>query len=136
MPPIRPEKIQELQQKLESLGIFEADLTEKFILGSGRGGQKIQKTSSTVFLHHIPSGIIIKCQKGRSRELNRYYARKLLIEKFEEKILKIKTEKEQAFEKIRRQKRKRSKKAKEKMLQDKKERGEIKQSRAKPDEIS
>lgn len=129
---IKPEKIQELHNKMEELGLRDEDLIEKFILGSGKGGQKVQKSSTTVFLHHIPSGIIVKYGQTRSRELNRYYARRLLLEKYEERILESKTKKQQEREKIRRQKRKRSKKAKEKMLAAKKRRGGIKELRQKP----
>ena len=104
---------------MKELKIFDEDLEEKFILGSGKGGQKVNKTSSCVALKHIPSGIIIKCQKERSREINRYAARKELCERIEEKELGLKSARQQAFEKIRRQKRKRSKRAKEKMLANK-----------------
>lgn len=104
---------------MNELNIFEDDLSEKFILGSGKGGQKVNKTSSCVVLKHKPSGISIKCQKERSREINRYAARKELCERIEEKELGIESARQQAFEKIRRQKRKRSKRAKEKMLANK-----------------
>jgi len=129
---IRPEKWDLLRKKMEELGIREDDLIEKFILGSGRGGQNLQKTSSCVYLKHIPTGIEIKCQRDRSREMNRYYARRELCEKIETQILKIKTEKVQLIEKKRRQKRKRSKRAQQKVLENKKHRGEIKNLRGKP----
>ena len=129
---IRPEKWDLLRKKMEELRIREDDLIEKFILGSGRGGQNLQKTSSCVYLKHIPTGIEIKCQRERSREMNRYYARRELCEKIETQILKIKTEKVQLIEKKRRQKRKRSKRAQQKVLENKKHRGEIKSLRGKP----
>jgi protein subunit release factor B len=129
---IRPEKWEQLRKKMEELGIRDDDLIEKFILGSGRGGQNLQKTSSCVYLKHIPTGIEIKCQRDRSREMNRYYARRDLCEKIETQILKIKTEKVQLIEKKRRQKRKRSKRAQQKVLENKKHRGEIKNLRGKP----
>src|SRR5580704_13814838 len=105
---IRKEKLDELDGRMLRLGIKEGDLIEKFILGSGRGGQKINKTSSCVYLKHIPTGIEIKCQKDRSREKNRYYARKELCQRIEEKDKHIKSERQQLAEKIRRQKRRRS----------------------------
>jgi len=101
------------------LNIKEDDLVEKFVLGSGKGGQKINKTSSCVYLKHIPSGIEIKCQRERSRSLNRYLARKQLCEIYKERILKEKSERQTKQEKIRRQKRRRSRRQKEKMLADK-----------------
>ena len=120
------EKRDELYRRMESLGIREEDLIEKFILGSGRGGQKINKTSSCVYLKHLPTGIEVKCQSGRSRELNRYQARKELCKRLEEKEGKIVSERQQLSEKIRRQKRRRSRRSKEKMLGDKKRHAEKK----------
>jgi protein subunit release factor B len=120
-----------LSERMERLGIRESDLIEKFILGSGSGGQKINKTSSCVYLKHIPTGIEIKCQKERSRELNRLYARRELCEKIEERISLEKSARQKAIEKIRRQKRKRSKRAQEKILANKKHRSEIKELRKK-----
>lgn len=129
---ISKEKLEELQRRMESLGIHENDLIEKFILGSGRGGQKVNKTSSCVYLKHIPTGIEVKCQQDRSRELNRYIARRELCDRYESKIHKVKTEKQQLVEKIRRQKRRRSRRSKEKMLINKKHHGEKKHLRQSP----
>ncbi len=123
------EKERALLQKMESLGIEEDDLLEKFIKGSGSGGQKINKTSSCVYLFHETSGIEVKCQRTRSQALNRYYARQLLCDALEEQILGEKSKKQNEQEKIRRQKRKRSKRAKEKILQNKKIQGEKKKLR-------
>lgn len=128
---ITREKWQQLHVRMYSLGIYEDDLIEKFILGSGRGGQKINKTSSCVSLKHEPTGFMVKCQKERSRELNRYYARQRLCDKIEDKANKINSERKQKAEKMRRQKRKRSKRAKEKILADKKHRAATKQERKK-----
>ena len=130
--PIRPEKIKELQERMAKLEIKDDDLIEKFILGSGKGGQKVNKTASCVYLKHIPSGIEVKCQSQRSRELNRFYARRLLCEKIEEQIHHIKTEKQKEIEKIRRQKKRRSRKQKQKILEDKKHQSEKKKLRKKP----
>lgn len=117
---------------MQRLGISEKELEEKFILGSGKGGQKINKTSSCVYLHHLPSGIEIKCQQERQRELNRYYARKLLCEKIEELQAGIKSKKQHEREKIRRQKRRRSRRSQQKMLEGKKKHSEKKVLRGKP----
>jgi protein subunit release factor B len=129
---IRKEKHDELHERMDQLGIKEGDLIEKFILGSGKGGQKINKTSSCVYLKHIPTGTEIKCQQERSREMNRYYARKELCSRLEEKIENKKSERQQIVEKIRRQKRRRSRKSKEKMLAGKKELSEKKSLRKAP----
>ena len=116
---INPLKEQALREKMFALGIHEADIDERFIRSSGKGGQHVNKTSTCVQLFHRPSGIIIKCQQERSQAVNRFLARRLLVEKFEQKVLRIKTEAQQRAEKIRRQKRRRSRRAKNKMLADK-----------------
>ncbi len=129
---VSKEKLEELQQRMDTLEIKDDDLIEKFILGSGKGGQKINKTSSCVYLKHTPTGIEIKCQRERSREMNRFYARRDLCERLEEKLENKKSEKQQEFEKIRRQKRRRSRKSKEKMLAGKKQLSEKKSLRRTP----
>ncbi len=131
---VKKEKLDDLEKRMEKLGILETDIQEKFILGSGSGGQKINKTASCVYIKHEPSGIEIKCQKDRSRALNRYYARQMLCERIEEITLKDKSEKQKEIEKIRRQKRKRSHRAKLKMLDDKQKHSEKKQQRSSPNE--
>jgi protein subunit release factor B len=126
---MHPSKEEELHLRMERVGIKEKDLVEKFILGSGSGGQKINKTSSCVYLKHLPTQIEVKCQKSRSRELNRLYARRELCDRLEEILFQEKSKKRQASEKIRRQKRRRSKKAQEKILAAKRNRSEIKKLR-------
>ncbi len=97
---IRKDKEEGLLIRMKRLGIHEEDLVEKFILGSGRGGQKINKTSSCVYLKHSPTGMEVKCQKSRYRETNRFTARRMLCDRLEEKQTSIKTEKQKAIEKI------------------------------------
>ena len=116
---ITAEKKQALEARMTKLGVRESDLVEKFILGAGKGGQKLNKTSSCVYLCHTPSGIEVKCQRERSRELNRFLARRELCDRVEAKITGIKTARQQATEKIRRQKRRRSRRQKERMLEGK-----------------
>lgn len=123
---ITQEKWEKLYERMAALGIREEDLAENFIRGSGSGGQKINKTSSCVQLRHAPSGIEIKCQSSRLQGSNRFFARRELCDKLEEKILGIKSQKKQEQEKIRRQKRRRSRRAKNKMLDDKTKQGEKK----------
>jgi len=117
--PVRPEKEQALRKRLEGLGIYEEDIKELFVRSSGKGGQKVNKTSTCVYLRHIPTGIEVKCSKGRTQGLNRYYARQILYEKVESLIRGKESEEEQRIAKLRRQKRKRSKRAREKMLAEK-----------------
>lgn len=116
---LSPEKQAALDARLAALGIAEDDLLEKFILGSGSGGQKINKTSSCVYLKHLPTGIEIKCQANRSRELNRYQARKELCDKLDEIRLGKASARQQEMEKLRRQKRRRSRRSKQRSVADK-----------------
>lgn len=129
---LRPEKLAALQRRMHELGIEEGALREQFILGSGKGGQKQNKTASCVQLRHSATGIEVKCQRTRSRELNRYYARVELCDKLEERILGEKSRKQQEFEKLRRQKRRRSRRAKQKILEDKRVQSEKKALRRPP----
>jgi len=126
---IRPQTLEKLKARMEKLNVREEDFEEAFIKGSGKGGQKINTSSSCVFLKHPPSGFEVKCQKSRSREENRYFARERLIEKIEEKILGEKSKIRQEIEKIRRRKQKRSKRSQEKMLKEKKLRSQVKEGR-------
>lgn len=127
--PVRPEKGKTLREKLKSLGVYEKDIKESFIRSQGRGGQNVNKTSTCVYLKHIPTGIEVKCQKARTQGLNRYYARVLLYTKVERLIKGRKSEEEARIAKLRRQKRKRSKRAKEKMLAEKKLQSQKKKDR-------
>ena len=130
--PVSPAKEKDLLDKMQKYGIKEGEIEEKFIRGSGPGGQKIHKTSSCVYIHHLPSGIEVKCQLTRSQALNRYHARKLLVQEMETRIEGKMSAEEQKREKIRRQKRRRSRRAKQKMLDNKKKQSQQKQQRSKP----
>ncbi len=124
-------KQKELEDRFVKLNIKECDIIEKFIHSSGNGGQNVNKVSTCVYLKYVPLNIEIKCQKARTQLLNRYYARKMLAEEIENKLLGEKSKKQREIEKIRRQKRKRSKRAKEKILEQKKMNSEKKESRKK-----
>jgi len=80
--PVRPEKEKELAAKMKAAGLFDADLEEKFVRSSGRGGQKINKTATCVYLKHRPTGLEVKMQKDRSQAISRFLARRTLLEKF------------------------------------------------------
>jgi protein subunit release factor B len=128
--PVGPSKEKELQQKMEELGIREEDIEESFIRSGGKGGQHVNKTSTCVYLKHVPTGVEVKCQEGRSQGLNRYRARVLLLNKIDEMVRGEESRERQRIEKIRRQKRKRSKRAKEKMLAEKRITSEKKKLRS------
>jgi protein subunit release factor B len=113
---ISPEKEIALRERMERLGVKESDLRETFIRASGPGGQKVNKTSSCVLLVHLPTGLSVKCQRERSQTINRFLARRLLLDRLERiKTGAVAAEKAR-IEKLRRQKRRRSRRAKEKML--------------------
>ncbi|MFH2069713.1 MAG: peptide chain release factor-like protein [Elusimicrobiota bacterium] len=115
---------------MQKLGILEKDIVEKFIRSSGKGGQKVNKSATCVYLKHTPTGIQIKCQKERVQSINRFLARRILADRIESMQMGKESAEQQRIEKIRRQKRRRSKRAKEKMLRLKKIQSEKKKLRA------
>lgn len=117
--PLSAEKLAALELRMAGLGLAEGDLLEKFVRGSGAGGQKINKTSSCVFLKHLPSGVCVKCQLDRSREMNRFLARRELCGQLEAIRDGQASAKSQAIEKTRRQKRRRSRRSKQRSIADK-----------------
>ena len=118
-PLIRPQKQIDLENRMNTLGVTEDALVEKFVLGTGKGGQKINKTFSCVYLKHIPTGIEVKCQKERSQALNRFMARRQLCDKIEAILFQKESKALAKQAKIRKQKKRRSRKTKEKILEDK-----------------
>ncbi|HQI25022.1 MAG TPA: peptide chain release factor-like protein [Smithella sp.] len=117
--PVSLEKEKALSERMKHLGVLESDFEESFVRSSGPGGQKVNKSSSCVYLVHRPTGLSVKCQRERSQTLNRFLARRLLLDKIELRQKGFIAEEKEILEKIRRQKRKRSKRAKEKILADK-----------------
>ena len=126
---ISPEKIEAIRKLMEEASVYEDDLEESFILGGGPGGQKTNKTSSVVRLFHEPSGVAVKVGASRSREDNRWLARRMLAETILDNEHKRKSAARQKAEKIRRQKRRRSRRQKQKMLADKHAHSAIKEMR-------
>jgi len=117
--PVSPDKEAQLARRMAALGVREADLEETFVRSGGHGGQNVNKTSTCVMLFHRPSGLQVKCQATRQQGLNRFLARRLLLDKIEERQKGYIAARRAEIEKIRRQKRKRSRRAKERMLADK-----------------
>lgn len=132
---VSAKKLKALQDKMQELGIKETDIQEHFIRSRGAGGQHVNKTSTCVQLKHTPTGIEVKCQKERSQALNRFFARRILTDKIENRLRGKMSEERRRREKIRRQKRRRSKRAKEKILKMKKIRSEKKHFRSAKSEI-
>lgn len=121
-----------LEIRMRRLGVSEEDLDEKFILGAGSGGQKINKTSSCVWIKHIPTGIEVKCQESRSREKNRELARLALCDRLEKMAHQKLLERKKQIAKVRRQNQKPSRAQKEKVAEGKRKRAHTKQLRQKP----
>jgi protein subunit release factor B len=117
--PVSLEKEAQLAARMMTLGVREADIKESFVRSGGHGGQNVNKVSTCVMLLHRPTGVHVKCQETRQQGLNRYIARRLLLDKIEEKKNGFIAAQRAEIEKIRRQKRKRSRRAREKMLADK-----------------
>ena len=110
------EKEAALAARLAGLGVKPEDLVEKFIRAGGPGGQNVNKTSTAVYLKHLPSGIEVKMQQERSQALNRFLARRTLADKLEARLHGEQSAEAARVAKLRRQKRRRSRRAKEKVL--------------------
>src|SRR3989440_8069908 len=116
--PVSPEKEDQLGRRMAALGVRESDLEETFVRSGGHGGQNVNKTATCVMLLHRPTGLQVKCQTTRQQGLNRFVARRLLLDKIEALKKGFVAADRARIEKIRRQKRKRSKRARERMLAD------------------
>lgn len=119
-----------LRARFVSLGVRPGDIEERFVRGTGAGGQKINKTSSTVWLQHRPTGVEARCQRERNQATNRLIAWTELADKLEWRRQEAKNEAQSARELFRRQNLKKTRGQKIKMIQAKKHRAKIKQKRS------
>jgi peptide chain release factor len=123
------QKEQQLAQRMAALGVRESDIEESFVKSGGHGGQNVNKVATCVMLVHRPTGLQVKCQDTRQQGLNRFIARRLLLDKIEKERTGQVAAEEARIEKIRRQNRKRSRGAKERMLAGKSRQSEKKAAR-------
>lgn len=112
---IKKETWNTLLDLLQEKGLLEKDLQESFIGGSGKGGQKQNRTKNCVRLTHVPSKLSVTCQRGRSLDENRFFARRLLLEKYQREVLGEETKKSQAIEKKKKQKKRRARRHKKQL---------------------
>ena len=120
---------QDVRRRLAALGVQPADVDERFVRGTGPGGQKINKTSSSVWLRHGPTGIETRCQRERSQVVNRALAWAELCAKLEERKRVAAAARQDEQAKNRRRNRQKSRGQKARMIQSKKHRAGIKSSR-------
>jgi len=118
-----------MERLARELNVLPQDVTEQFVRGSGKGGQKVNKTSSAVMLTHLPTGISVRGDQHRSQALNRREAFKLLLLKIEVEKRGKESKLMRAAYKRKKQKDRRSRRAKEKMLKDKHHHSDIKEAR-------
>jgi protein subunit release factor B len=125
--PLQIEK--DVCRRLSALGVQPCDIEERFVRGTGPGGQKINKTSSTIWLQHKPTGKEVRCQAERSQVANRMRAWELLCAKLEALRREAAAQVQAGREMERRRTRQKSHRQKARMIEGKRRRAGVKSSR-------
>ena len=119
----------QIEARLAALGVSPADVDERFVRGAGPGGQKINKTSSTVWLRHRPTGVEVRCQRERSQAANRELAWAELCDRLAERARAAQSARQDALELERRRTRQKSRAQKNRMIAGKRVRAQHKSQR-------
>ena len=127
--PVSPHKAAMLKEKMDRLGVREEEIEEQFTRSGGPGGQHVNKTSTCVILVHRPTGISVRCQEERSQALNRFLARRMLLDRIEARQKGVASAHQAEIERIRRQKRRRSRRSRQRSVEDKRRRTDLKSGR-------
>jgi protein subunit release factor B len=130
--PVSSEKARALAARMRRLGVREADLEERFVRSRGAGGQNVNKVATCVVVRHLPSGVVVRCQQERSQALNRFLARRELLDRLEAQVRGVAAAALAERERLRRRKRRRSRRAKARMLAEKRAQSEKKAARRRP----
>ncbi len=112
----RKEKIEALEKKMADLGIRKQDIEFKFIKASGKGGQKVNKSSVAVFVKHAITGFFVKYGKERSQHLNKFFALRLLVQKIEDKMYGKDDSELKRVAKLKKQKQRRKRRTRKKLV--------------------
>ena len=115
--PVSEAKRRNLLDRMNRLGVQEKDMKESFTRSSGPGGQNVNKVETCVVLKHLPTGVTIRYQVSRSQALNRFMARRLLIDELEARRMGAESARQRTIWQIRKRKARISRRAKKRMLE-------------------
>jgi protein subunit release factor B len=119
-------------ERMRHLRIAPTDLEESFARSSGPGGQHVNKVSTAVTLAHRPSGVSVTVQDSRSQARNRALALERLLDTIERQREEKRAAQKAAVAQQRRRNSPRPPRLKRRILEQKRNRSQLKKLRAKP----